>query len=177
MVAFPKDAPWGAAIGHQLDLVITVRQLEIDPGQRLAVSAARPKFAESEHTFIKVKLCLQVGDDKSHVHHAMRDSSIWYEFVARLSRPTVGTVLHDLYTDALRISDNEVQVADPSDGNVIRDGDAPTIEVKPHGFRVHYFKGNVIEMIVIRLLLWCKFNACSAHNLRLFGRLSCRRRA
>jgi hypothetical protein len=32
-------------------------------------------------------------------------------------------------------------------------------------------------MIVIRLLLWCKFNACSAHNLRLFGRLSCRRRA
>jgi hypothetical protein len=53
MVAFPKDAPWGAAIGHQFDLVITVRQLEIDPGQRLAVFAAPPKFAQSEHTFIK----------------------------------------------------------------------------------------------------------------------------
>src|SRR5271156_836652 len=99
-------------IEHELYGVVSIGNLQIDPGKHLTGFTASPSLFETKYVCVKPVLGIQMGDNDSDVLHAVGDRLVAHEFSLGKHRLTIGHILRHLYGVAFRVGNVKTQISD-----------------------------------------------------------------
>lgn len=134
-------------VEHELDVVVGVGELDIDPAEEVGFAAAAPGFRAAEDAAIEVEGGLELADENTDVREASGDAGIGEELAFFAEGPAAGSVLGDFDGVVVRVEDIEVEVADAALVDFGGDLDAAGFEVSAHGLGVVGFEGDMVKAV------------------------------
>ncbi len=136
-------------VEHELDVVSSVGNLEINPTEEFAATAA-PDLGEAKYVSIKFKGGVELADHDADVAHPSGDAGVGQKFTLLTVRPAIGQIFDNLDRVAVGILDEVVFIADSTDGGFGRDCDAIRLKVNAHSLGVVGLEGDVVKSVGVR---------------------------
>jgi len=134
-------------VEHELDVVLTVGDAEVDPAEFFAVGAAAPELSEAQEGGVEVEGLLAVADQEAEMEDLVGDAGGGEEFAGVASFEAVGLGLDEFDEGAVGVFDLEVSVAGFAFAHFGGNGDAVGGKVEAHLFGVVDDEGDVAEMV------------------------------
>src|SRR5437868_3669396 len=110
-VIFRAELIGRIAIEHELNIIIPIGNLHVDPAQLLRIRASAPRLFETQHVPVKLNRLLAIPDQKSQMVDLGGDARFRLEFASRLCFKTIRKSLYKLDQHSIWVLDLECIVA------------------------------------------------------------------
>src|SRR5271168_3207327 len=162
---------------HEFDVVISVRNLQIYPGEYGPRRTSPPSLLEPKDLRIKLVLGIQLRYHQANVSHVLRDACIAHVPAIRGYRLSSGQVLHHLHLVPLWIGNVKAEISNPRSIRVLRHRHSLRCKISSQRLDVVGLERDMTQPVRVSLLLWIQLNILvvvdleEGHDRRAVGTL------